>query len=100
MKKNQTVYFNETYLLFPSKQINATDFNLLREFKQEINEGNLYLLLDEKQILERIFGDVIGINLGKLNETILEEYYNLFYLNRIFTSRNVRNQSVQVYWVK
>ncbi|MCK4239677.1 MAG: hypothetical protein KAX33_11175, partial [Candidatus Lokiarchaeota archaeon] len=64
----------------------------------EKNENNLYLLLDDKQITEGIFGDVIGINIGKLNSTILEKYYNLPYLNRIFTSKNIKNQSIQVYW--
>ena len=97
--KNQSIYFNEAFLLLPSNQINETGFNNLRQFQQEKNENNLYLLLDDKQITEGIFGDVIGINIGKLNSTILEEYYNLPYLNRIFTSKNVINQSVQVYWL-
>jgi len=97
--KNQSIYFNEAYLLFPSNQINESGFNNLRQFQQEKNENNLYLLLDDKQITEGIFGDVIGINIGKLNSTILEGYYNLPYLNRIFTSKNVINQSVQVYWL-
>ncbi len=97
--ENQSIYFNEAFLLFPSNQINETGFNNLRQFQQELNEIDLFLLLDDKQIMEGIFGDVIGINLGKLNSTILKEYYNLPYLNRIFTSKNAMNQSVQVYWV-
>jgi len=97
--KNQTIYFNEAILLFPSNQINTTGINNLKQFQQEKNENNLYLLLDEKQIIEGIFGDMIGITLGKLNTTIFKEYYKIPYLNRIFSSRNIKNQSVQIYWV-
>jgi len=98
-EKEQRVYYNDAYFLFPSNQVNASGFNNLRQFKYELNEIDLFLLLDDKQITEGIFGDSIGIYLGKLNYTILEEYYNLPYLNRIFTSKNAMNQSVQVYWV-
>ena len=96
---DQMIYHNHSYLLFPSNQINSNNSNLLWQFRQEVKKNNLYLLLDDHQIVEGIFGDVIGINFGKINTTILEEYYNLPYLDRIFTSRNAFNQSVQVYWL-
>lgn len=97
--ENQTIYFNEAPLLFPTNQVNSSNFNFLRQFQQLKSENNLYLVLDEKQISEGIFGDVVGIYIGKINQSILKEYYDLPYLNRIFSSKNQLNQRVQIYWL-
>ena len=75
-------HFNET-----------TGKNILQEIKNEY-DTNFFLIPDDDYLALRE-----GVIIGRLNQTQLAAYYNLNYLNKVFSSKSVYGEEVPYYWI-
>ena len=87
------IYANNT-LMHPDNHITSDGKNILKELKQNSKSGNVYLILTDCYLI--VEGNVF---FGQLTAQELERYYELNYLNRIFTSISETGEELPIYWV-
>ena len=80
--------------MHPDNHITSDGKNILKELKQHSKNGNVYLILTDYYLI--VEGDVF---FGQLTAQELEQYYELNYLNRIFTSISETGEELPIYWV-
>jgi len=80
-------------LMHINKHILSDGTNILRKLKND-TETNVYLFLSDYYLLPS------GSSLfGELSLDEIEQYYNLNYLNRIFSAKSENGESMPIYWV-
>jgi len=84
------IYLNENNLLNPENHFTENHSNILKAFKEEYGT-DVYLLL-----LERFTTSILQQD---ISDDIIEEYFSLFYLNRICSSRAISGEEKPLYWV-
>ena len=80
--------------MHPDNHITSDGKNILKELKQHSKGGNVYLILTDYYLI--VEGNVF---FGQLTAQELEQYYELNYLNRIFTSKSETGEELPIYWV-
>ena len=90
---HEFIYANNT-LMHPDNHITSDGKNILKELKQHSESGNVYLILTDYYLIVK--GNVF---FGQLTTEELEQYYELNYLNRIFTSISETGEELPIYWV-
>ncbi len=84
---------NDT-LMHPENHVDEYGKNILKQIKLHNNNSNAFLILTDIYLLTE------GLSLfGQLSDEEVEQYYNLHYLNRIFSIKNEKGDSVPYYWV-
>ncbi len=77
----------------PSNHIGANNTNILNELKRKYNT-NVYILFEGEYLINR------GGNLiGKLSHEEELQYYQVDYLDKIYTSRTEGGEEVNLFWV-
>ncbi len=84
---------NETDLFPPNNHINESGINILRKIKSDYHTDVYIIFAGEYPINKG--GDLFG----QLSKEELEEYYNLDYLNKIFSSKTMKGVETPLYWV-
>jgi hypothetical protein len=80
-------------LMHINNHISSDGTNILRELKNDA-ETDVYLLLSDYYLLPS------GSSLfGELTADEIEQYYNLNYLNRIFSAKSENGEGLPIYWV-
>ncbi|MHA2288132.1 MAG: hypothetical protein ACXABG_05035, partial [Promethearchaeota archaeon] len=80
-------------LMHPNNHILSNGTNILSKMKKE-SGMNIYLLLSDNYLLSS------GSSFfGQLTPEEIEQYYNLNYLNRIFSARSENGEALPIYWV-
>ena len=80
-------------LMHPINHILSNGTNILTEMKTD-TEMDIYLLLSDYYLLPS------GSSLyGELIPEEIEQYYNLNYLNRIFSAKSENGEDMPIYWV-
>jgi hypothetical protein len=80
--------------MHPDNHITSDGKNILKELKQNSKSGNVYLILTNRYLI--VEGNVF---FGELTTAEIEQYYELNYLNRIFTSVSETGEELPIYWV-
>ena len=81
-------------LMRPDNHVNEYGKNNLKQIKLHNNNSNTFLILTDNYLLTE------GLSLfGQLTDEEVEQYYNLDYLNRIFSVKNENGESTSYYWV-
>ncbi len=84
---------NDT-LMHPDNHVDEYGKNILKQIKLHNNNSNAFLILTDNYLLTE------GFSLfGKLSDEEVKQYYNLDYLNRIFSVKNEKGESTPYYWV-
>lgn len=87
------IYADNIYML-PSNHVLENGTNILRQIKMQNPGSNVYLLLSDYYLLPS------GSSLfGRLDSDQVEAYYNLDYLNRIFSAKLESGEDQPIYWV-
>ena len=91
----ENFYFlkSETDLFPPSNHINESGINLLKEIKKEYNT-EVYLTFVDDYIINKGF-DLFG----ELTEEEIEQYYNLKYINKIYSAKTNDGEETPLFWV-
>jgi len=80
-------------LMHPNNHILSNGTNILTKMKKD-TEMDIYLLLSDYYLLTS------GSSLfGELTPEEIEQYYNLNYLNRIFSAKSENGEEMPIYWV-
>jgi hypothetical protein len=80
-------------LMHPTNHILSNGTNILTEMKKD-TEMDVYLFLSDYYVISS------GSSLyGELIPEEIEQYYNLNYLNRIFSAKSENGESMPIYWV-
>ncbi len=80
-------------LMHPTNHILSDGTNILTEMKKD-TEMDIYLLLSDYYLISS------GSSLfGELTPKEIEQYYNLNYLNRIFSAKSENGEDMPIYWV-
>jgi len=80
-------------LMHPDNHVLSNGTNLLSKMKKKTNM-NIYLLLPDNYLLSS------GSSFfGQLTPEEIEHYYNLNYLNRIFSAKSENGEEMPIYWV-
>ncbi len=80
-------------LMHPINHILSNGTNILTEMKKD-TEKDIFLLLSDYYLLpsgSSLFGELIPEE--------IEQYYNLNYLNRIFSAKSENGEEMPIYWV-
>ncbi len=77
----------------PDNHFNESGYNILQELKKE-NNSDVYITLDDFYYLNTGW-EVYG----HLNQEELERYYDLSYINKIYSSKNEYGTEKPLYWV-
>ncbi len=86
------IYANDD-LMHPINHILSNGTNILTEMKKD-TEMDIYLLLSDYYLISS------GLSLyGELTTEEIEQYYNLNYLNRIFSAKSENGEDMPIYWV-
>jgi len=84
---------NDT-LMHPDNHVDEYGKNILKQIKLHNNNSNAFLILTDNYLLTE------GFSLfGQLSDEEVKQYYNLDYLNRIFSVKNEKGESTPYYWV-
>ena len=86
------IYANDD-LMHPIKHVLSNGTNILTEMKKD-TETDIYLLLSDFYLISS--GSSIY---GELSPEEIEQYYNLNYLNRIFSAKSENGEDMPIYWV-
>jgi len=79
--------------MHPNNHILSNGINILTEMKKD-TEMDIYLLLSDYYLITS------GSSLfGELTPEEIEVYYNLNYLNRIFSAKSENGENTPIYWV-
>ena len=79
--------------MHPDNHFLSNGTNILSKMKKK-TEMNIYLLLPDNYLLSS------GSSFfGQLTPEEIEQYYNLNYLNRIFSAKSENGDAMPVYWV-
>ena len=84
---------NDT-LMHPDNHVDEYGKNILKQIKLHNNNSNAFLILTDNYLLTEGFSFY-----GQLSGEEIEQYYNLDYLNRIFSVKNEKGESTSYYWV-
>ena len=80
-------------LMHPDNHVLSNGTNILSKMKKKTNM-NIYLLLPDNYLLSS------GSSFfGQLTPEEIEHYYNLNYLNRIFSAKSENGEEMPIYWV-
>ena len=80
-------------LMHPENHVLSNGTNFLTEMKKD-TEMEMYLLLSDNFLLTS------GASFfGQLTSEEIEQYYNLNYLNRIFSAKSEKGEEMPIYWV-
>ncbi|MHA1728290.1 MAG: hypothetical protein ACTSWY_06120 [Promethearchaeota archaeon] len=90
------VNWTEGYLLKTENHFNESGENALLKINESLN--NVYVLLDFQQKSLGILG-LENVIYGKINDSDIMEYYNLFYINKIMSMKTNGNLFAYLYWV-
>jgi hypothetical protein len=87
------IYADNQYM-YPSNHILPNGTNILRQLKKQNPGSNVYLFLSNYYLLPS------GSSLfGRLSTKQVAAYYNLTYLNRIFSAKLETGEELPIYWV-
>lgn len=86
------ITINKQYLL-PDNHINQNNQNILKNLKDTFN-ADVYIFLTDKYITFSGFG-----GFGEISPEIIENYFNLTYLNRICSTKSISGIDEPIYWV-
>ncbi len=84
---------NDT-LMHPDNHVDEYGENILKQIKLHYNNSNAFLILADNYLLTEGFSFF-----GQLSNEEVAQYYNLDYLNRIFSVKNEKGESTSYYWV-
>ncbi len=87
------IYADNQYMI-PSKHILPNGTNILRQLKKQNPGSNVYLFLSDYYLLPS------GSSLfGRLTNEQVAAYYNLTYLNKVFSAKLETGVELPIYWV-
>ncbi|MFW9785398.1 MAG: hypothetical protein ACFFFB_24165, partial [Candidatus Heimdallarchaeota archaeon] len=92
---NGNIYIsaNTINLFPPDNHINGTGVNLLKKIKDDYN-SDVYIIFEDDYVINN------GLELfGRLTKEERELYYNLFYINKICSSKTERGEEIPLFWV-
>jgi hypothetical protein len=81
-------------LMHPDNHVDEYGENILKQIKLHYNNSNAFLILADNYLLTEGFSFF-----GQLSNEEVAQYYNLDYLNRIFSVKNEKGESTSYYWV-
>ncbi|MFW9773339.1 MAG: hypothetical protein ACFFEO_14415 [Candidatus Thorarchaeota archaeon] len=92
---NGNIYIsaNTINLFPPDNHINGTGVNLLKKIKNDYN-SDLYIIFEDDYVINN------GLELfGRLTQEERELYYDLFYINKICSSKTESGEEIPLFWV-